>query len=403
MHPKHLRIEDFTYQLPETYIAQYPLPERDASKLLVYKNGEIKNDVYRNIADYLPENALVVFNETKVINVRLLFQKTTGAKIEIFCLEPDERYAEMQIAMSQCGSVYWKCMVGGANKWKDGSELKLEQNDIRLTVNLIEKNDGYFLIHFVWNKPEMNFAELLNIVGEVPLPPYMNRVVNDADKSRYQTIFATQEGSVAAPTAALHFSDYIFEQFKNKNIDSSFITLHVGAGTFKQVKAAQLEDHEMHAEWMDVSISFLEKLKNNTHPIIAVGTTAMRTLESLYWIGYKLHQNISFKVENIAVAQWDPYDFETEIDLKIAINSLINWMKSAQMDRLVTRTQIMIAPSYRPRIVNQLVTNFHQPNSTLLLLVAALVGDDWKRIYNYALENDFRFLSYGDGCLLQFS
>jgi len=249
----------------------------------------------------------------------------------------------------------------------------------------------------------MNFAELLNIVGKVPLPPYMNRLVNEADKARYQTIFATQEGSVAAPTAALHFSEYIFEQFKSKSIDSSFITLHVGAGTFKQVKAVQLEDHEMHAEWMDVSISFLEKLKNNQQPIIAVGTTAMRTLESLYWIGYKLHQNISFAVENIAVSQWDPYDFETEIDSKIAINSLINWMKSTQMERLVTRTQIMIAPHYRPRIVSQLVTNFHQPNSTLLLLVAALVGADWKRIYNYALENDFRFLSYGDGCLLQFA
>lgn len=403
MHPKELRIEDYTYQLPEEKIAQFPKEERDSSKLLVYDNTVISEDVYKNIADYLPADSLVVFNQTKVVQVRLLFQKSTGASIEIFCLEPDTRYPDMQTAMTQKSEVYWKCLVGGANKWKNDTVLFLQDEILGITLeaHLVERQEAVFLIHLKWNNTSISFAEVLQSLGKVPLPPYMHREMQSEDKERYQTIYAREEGSVAAPTAGLHFTTHIFNKFEAKNIQHAFLTLHVGAGTFKQVKSEKIGDHEMHAEWIEVSLTFLEKLIHNIDSIVAVGTTSMRSLESLYWLGLKLYHQIPVDWEGNAVSQWDPYELNADIDVETALQCLLKWMQEQQMDTLITRTQILVAPSYQTKIVNALVTNFHQPNSTLLLLVAALVGDDWKRIYDYALSHDFRFLSYGDGCLIK--
>ena len=403
MHPKLLRIEDYTYQLPDDRIASFPKEERDLSQLLVYRDGALQQDVYRNIAQYVPENALVVFNQTKVVQVRLLFQKETGARIEIFCLEPDARYADMQTAMTQKSFVYWQCLVGGAQKWKPDTLLSLFDPQLNVTVQaqLVEKREGSFIIKLSWSNETLSFAELLQSIGKVPLPPYMHREMQDEDKERYQTIYAREEGSVAAPTAGLHFTKHIFDAFAMKQIDTAFLTLHVGAGTFKQVKSEQLADHDMHAEWIEVDLQFLTSLLAKNGPVVAVGTTSMRTLESLYWIGLKLFRNIPIDWQGIAVGQWDPYDLIPDIDVSVALIAIIDWMKQQQRNKLITRTQILIAPTYQPKVVDYLVTNFHQPQSTLLLLIAALMGEDWRKMYRYALQHDFRFLSYGDGCLIQ--
>ncbi len=401
-HPKYLQIKDYSYHLPEDRIAHYPMEERDLSKLLVYNNGEISEDVYRNLAQYLSAGSMIIFNQTKVVQVRLLFQKETGAIIEIFCLEPDKRYADMQTAMSQRGEVFWLCLVGGANKWKKDAVLKLYDKslDIDIEAHFVDRLDGMFLIRLKWNNNEISFAEVLQAIGKVPLPPYMNREMKEEDKERYQTIYAKEEGSVAAPTAGLHFTPAIFESFAEKNIQTSFLTLHVGAGTFKQVKSEKLEDHQMHAEWIEVSLEFIQQLIHQDGKIVAVGTTSMRTIESLYWIGLKLHLGIPVHWGGNAVEQWDAYELEAKTDAKTALQQLADWMHSNQMKKLITRTQILIAPGYHPKIVHQLITNFHQPDSTLLLLIAALVGEDWRSVYDYALNNNFRFLSYGDGCLI---
>jgi S-adenosylmethionine:tRNA ribosyltransferase-isomerase len=339
-----------------------------------------------------------------VVQVRLLFQKSTGAKIEIFCLEPDKRYADMQTAMTQKGEVFWQCLVGGANKWKNDDAIFLQDTQLNISIqaHLIEKQEGVFVIKLSWGNPDISFAEVLHSVGKVPLPPYMNREMQETDKDRYQTIYAREEGSVAAPTAGLHFTPFIFEQLGNKKIQKGFLTLHVGAGTFKQVKSEKIGEHEMHAEWVEISIDFLQQLQQNLGNVIAVGTTSMRSLESLYWMGLKLHLQQEINWEGIAINQWDAYEMNANIDAAMAIETVIKWMRKNNKSKLVTRTQIMIAPSYKPKIVGSLITNFHQPNSTLLLLIAALIGDDWKLMYDYALANDFRFLSYGDGCLLKF-
>jgi S-adenosylmethionine:tRNA ribosyltransferase-isomerase len=401
-HPKYLQIKDYSYHLPEDRIAHYPMEERDLSKLLVYNNGEISEDVYRNVSQYLSPGSLVIFNQTKVVQVRLLFQKDTGAGIEIFCLEPDKRYADMQTAMTQRGEVYWLCLVGGANKWKKDTVLKLynESLDIHIEAHLADRLDGMFLICLKWKNEEISFAEVLQAIGKVPLPPYMNREMKEEDKERYQTIYAKEEGSVAAPTAGLHFTSHIFESFVENNIHTSFLTLHVGAGTFKQVKTEKLEEHQMHAEWIEVSLEFIEQLLRQNGSVVAVGTTSIRTIESLYWIGLKLYLGMPVQWGGNAVEQWDAYELDAKIDAKIALQQLAEWMHNRQMNKLITRTQILIAPGYHPKIVNKLITNFHQPDSTLLLLIAALVGENWKSIYNYALNNNFRFLSYGDGCLI---
>lgn len=405
MHPKDLSIYDYTYHLPDQKIASFPLPERDASKLLVYKDGKISEDIYKNIDSHLPSGSLLVFNNSKVIEARLLFQKSTGGVIEIFCLEPDNRYNDITTAMLQQRSVYWKCLIGGASKWKHGQVLEKQiiagDKTIQLFARYVDKTVDSFLVELSWQPDELSFAELLHLAGAIPLPPYIKRKPESSDAERYQTIYAKQDGSVAAPTAGLHFSPAIFEKLKARNIDHTYLTLHVGAGTFKPVQREKMADHEMHAEFIDVSKETLKQLISSPDQIIAVGTTSLRTLESLYWLGVKTIVNpVSAQ---LMIDQWEPYESETEHSTKEALLALLTWMEEHKTDRLVGKTQIIIAPGYKPRMAKALITNFHQPQSTLLLLVAALIGDKWKEVYDYALQHNFRFLSYGDGCLLWIS
>ena len=409
MHPKELKIIDFTYDLPQNKIAAYPLAERDQSKLLIYKNGKIGVDTYKNIDDQLTSETLLIFNNTKVVEARILFTKETGSTIEIFCLEPDDRYKDVTNAMLQHSKVFWKCLVGGAKKWKSeklSKPIEINQESIVLDASIVEKKNDYFIIEFNWNNASISFAELLHHAGIIPLPPYLNRSTEESDKTTYQTIYAKHDGSVAAPTAGLHFTDPIFKKFALKNIHNSYVSLHVGAVTFKPVKESKMDEHEMHAEYIDVTIETIQDLMNySTKTIVAVGTTSLRTIESLYWMGVKLmhlknqgEEKIS--IESISIQQWDAYELPQTIDTAIALKALIVWMNENEMFRIVTKTQIIIAPSYVLRVAKGLITNFHQPQSTLLLLVAAIVGNDWKKIYDFALNNEFRFLSYGDGSLL---
>lgn len=407
--PKNISIHDFTYSLSEERIAKYPLAERDASKLLIYKEGEIAEDSYKNITNHIPENSLLVFNNTKVVEARLLFQKPTGGIIEIFCLEPHEQYADITTAMLEKGKVLWQCLVGGMSKWKPGQvlEKKIKQGEKEIVLNAkyFEKRNDAFIIELTWTPSELSFAEVLHYAGAIPLPPYIKRAVEEADAERYQTVYAHFDGSVAAPTAGLHFTDTIFQKLKEKNIPPDFVTLHVGAGTFKPVKSDTMQEHEMHAEFIDVSRKTIENiiahLDNN---IIAVGTTSLRTIESLYWIGRKPELrsgDMNGTGVPFSITQWEAYESaKAAITPKDSLLALLQWLDKNKLERLVAKTQILIAPGYEFKIVNGLITNFHQPQSTLLLLVAALIGDDWRKVYDYALQNDFRFLSYGDGSLL---
>jgi len=406
MHPKNISIADYTYLLPEEKVAAFPLPQRDASRLLIYKDGIITEDTYANIATYLPENSLLVFNNTKVISARILFQKLTGGVIEIFCLEPLNDF-EHNTAMQKKGNAKWKCMIGGASKWKQNSlikKIKIADEEILLEVKLIDKLEDSYAAEFSWQPSHYSFAEIIRCAGETPLPPYIKRNADENDKHRYQTIYALYDGSVAAPTAGLHFTKEVFESFIKKNIAVDYVTLHVGAGTFKPVKSTKMEDHEMHSEWMDVKIKMIEALLLNLHHnITATGTTSLRTIESLYWLGVKTILNPEIAQEKLVIHQWDVYEeflAENNYTSLEALSALIKWMKKNNLEQLVTKTQILISPGYKFKIANSLITNFHQPNSTLLLLVAAAVGDSWRKIYDYALKNDFRFLSYGDGSLL---
>lgn len=405
MHPKELSILDFSYTLPDDRIAKYPLAERDQSKLLVYQNGTIGESSYANIADQLPEQAFLIFNNTKVVEARLLFEKNNGSKIEIFCLEPDSRYPDITSAMLQKGKVFWKCLIGGAKKWKEGtliSQIQQQNTTIILEARKLLQSGDAFLIELSWNNTGMSFAELLHYAGAIPLPPYLNRPAEETDRERYQTIYAKWDGSVAAPTAGLHFTNKVFEQLQRKKIQQDFVTLHVGAGTFKPVKAASMQDHEMHAEFMEVRKSFLENLLQNIdHPVITVGTTSLRTVESLYWIGVKTMLNKQILSEDLQLTQWEAYELvKQNIPVKDALGSLIDWMNRQGSEMFYSKTQIIIAPGYPFKVMNALITNFHQPQSTLLLLVAAIIGNDWRKVYDYAMENNFRFLSYGDGSLL---
>ena len=409
MHPKELSIKDFTYDLPDDRIAKYPLPERDQSRLLIYRHQQITEDTYQNIADHIPAKSFLVFNNTKVVEARLLFEKSNGSKIEIFCLEPHEQYGDITSAMLQKGKVWWKCLVGGAKKWKEGALIsrikKYDLSEIDLTANKIEQLSDCFIIELSWDDANLSFAELLHVAGAIPLPPYLNRTVEESDKERYQTIYAKHDGSVAAPTAGLHFTEKVFERLATKNIQHDFVTLHVGAGTFKPVKSENMQDHEMHAEFIDVSKSFITKLLNQLdQKVITIGTTSLRTVESLYWLGVKTKINPSVKTDALQINQWEPYELlHNNISSKDALVSLLSWMEENNTGRLITKTQIIIAPGYQFRIIHALITNFHQPQSTLLLLVSAITGNDWKKIYHYAMENNFRFLSYGDGSLLWLS
>ena len=403
MHPKDLRIEDFTYELPDERIAQYPLAERDASKLLIYKDGLIAEDRYSRIDEHIPEGALMVFNQTRVVHARLLFNKQTGGAIEIFCLEPHSSHKDIQTAMLQKGQVWWQCMVGSAKKWKDGATLQMNcrEHGFTLSATMINKTPNYYTIQLDWDNPDLTFAEVLHLAGKVPLPPYLNRSAGLEDEERYQTIFAKEEGSVAAPTAGLHFTNEVLDKLSAKNIERTFVTLHVGAGTFKPVKADTMQEHDMHAEWIEVSKETIQQLLAHTSgKIVPVGTTSLRTIESLYWLGNKLINSTPVDWDGIAVDQWDPYQTKTHALSADALHALLDYLTDNQLEKLVTRTQILIAPGYTFKIANGLITNFHQPQSTLLLLVAALIGDDWRKVYEYAMAHEFRFLSYGDGSLL---
>lgn len=402
MHPKHVQIKDYSYALPDDRIAKYPLPERDASKLLVYREGEIREGIYKNIDQFLPEQAMLVFNNTKVIQARLKFKNSTGATIEIFCLEPAEENPEQASAMNQQASVYWNCLVGKAAKWREET-IELKHGDLTLTAERIAKIGGTFKIKLSWQPADLTFAEVLSRTGEIPIPPYLKRKSEAVDQKRYQTIYAEHKGSVAAPTAGLHFTEAIFEKLDAKNINRDHVTLHVGAGTFKPVKSETIADHDMHAEWIEVDRELLENLQNtltSNRPIIAVGTTSLRTIESLYWMGVKAKTTPGATLNALEVMQWDPYELPQNVTSPDALTALLSWMSATGIQQLVCKTQVILAPPYRLRLASALVTNFHQPQSTLLLLIACIVGDTWKTIYQHALDNDYRFLSYGDGSVL---
>lgn len=402
-HPRHLRIEDFSYELPDERIARYPLAQRDASKLLVFGREGIREQTFTQLPEEIPAGTLLVYNQTKVVHARLLFRKPTGGVVEVFCLEPEERYASVPIAMQQQGTVYWKCLVGGAGKWKPGMALSMEdpESGLLLSATVAERRPGSFVIRLAWDQEHVSFADVLQRLGKVPLPPYLQRDAEDSDESRYQTIFARQEGSVAAPTAALHFTEDVLQRLREKGVESASVTLHVGAGTFRPVKSETMEEHDMHAEWIETDATLVRRLIGHLEQgIVAIGTTSMRTLESLYWIGCRLLTEKNFSPAGIAVPQWFPYELREPVPVRAALEALLGWLEQQPGNKLVTRTQIIIAPGYVPRIVKGLITNFHQPQSTLLLLVAALIGDEWKRVYDYAMEHDFRFLSYGDSSLL---
>lgn len=404
MHPKYISINDYTYTLPEEKIAYYPLANRDEAKLLIYTHGSLNQDIYKNISHYIPAQSLMIFNNTKVVEARLLFQKETGGVIEIFCLEPHEMYRDIATAMSQRGSVKWLCLIGGVSKWKKELDLTLKFNTPKSTYTLkakyVDKRKDCYVIELMWDNT-LSFAEVLHYAGHVPLPPYIKRADETADKNRYQTVFAKYDGSVAAPTAGLHFTPSVLSNLTEKNILTDFVTLHVGAGTFKPVKADTLQDHEMHSEYITVSKGLIEHLMHPKKPIIAVGTTSLRTLESLYWLGCKLIQDPAiFNTALPYLTQWASYSETTAPPISHAFQAILQYLQNTGQDQFIAKTQIIIAPGYEFKIVDGLITNFHQPNSTLLLLVAAFIGLDWKKVYEYALQNEFRFLSYGDGSLL---
>lgn len=404
MHPSTLQIKDFTYELPEHRIAAYPLPQRDASKLLLYRHGEIEEKKFRDIAALVPAGSLLVFNNTRVINARLVFKKATGARIEIFCLEPLAKIKDYATVMSATATSSWKCMVGGAAKWKETfleKQMEIAGRQVLLRAKMLEKPGELYHIEFSWTPAHFSFASLLEVAGDTPLPPYIKRAAEAGDSERYQTVFAKEEGSVAAPTAGLHFTEEIFEDLEKNTVQKSFVTLHVGAGTFKPVKAIQMQEHEMHAEYLEVSAAAIKQMIVMQSNMGAVGTTALRTIESLYWLGVKAH--LEPMATFLTVKQWDPYD-EQYMQLKLsatqALSSLLQWMEKQGRTTIFTQTQLLIAPGYQFRLAKFLITNFHQPQSTLLLLVAAAIGEQWRKMYQYALENNFRFLSYGDSNLI---
>lgn len=394
-----IHIEDYDYDLPDGRIAKYPLPERDASKLLVYNDGNCRERVFRELSQELPEDSIMVFNDTKVVPARLFFRRETGAHIEIFCLEPVTP-AEYAGNFAAKGSCEWKCVIGNVKRWKegrlifdapDGSEASL----LGLTSELISREDRTGTVRFCWSADEP-FSRVLEICGRVPIPPYLNRDTEAIDVERYQTLYAHIRGSVAAPTAGLHFTERVLSDIRAKGIDTETICLHVGAGTFLPVKTSLVSEHPMHREPFVVTRAFLETLLHGGRKIVAVGTTSVRTLESLYYVGVSCIE----KGQPVDVGQWDPYTREYDVTLPDALKAILGYLEREGLDELKIGTRIIIVPGFRFRVVDAMVTNFHQPQSTLLLLISAFVGGDWKTIYNYAMGNGFRFLSYGDSSLL---
>ena len=402
--PKHIRISDYNYNLPDERIAKFPIAQRDHSKLLVYRHGEVSDDTFYHLPDYLPEGALMVFNNTKVIQARMHFRKETGALIEVFLLEPADLtdYELMFQLTSHCS---WLCLIGNLKKWKEGTlkrDFTIKGEQLTLTATRRQMVGNSHWVDLEWNNSNVTFAEILEEVGELPIPPYLNRNTEESDKTTYQTVYSKIKGSVAAPTAGLHFTEDVLHAIDEKGIDREEVTLHVGAGTFKPVKSEEIEGHEMHTEYICVRRETLEKLIAHDAKAIAVGTTSVRTLESLYYMGCRLAGNPDLSERELHIDQWEPYEERAgeEIPPVEALKHLLDWLDRNHLPALHSSTQIIIAPGYEYKIVKMLVTNFHQPQSTLLLLVSAFVKGDWHKIYDYALTHDFRFLSYGDSSLL---
>lgn len=413
---KHIQIKDFNYDLPDNRIAKYPLPERDSSKLLIYRNGTVTEDLFRSLPRYLPKQALMVFNNTKVIQARLHFRKETGALIEVFCLEPILPH-DYTLMFQQTETCSWLCMIGNLKKWKNGEltrKMVIHEQEITLKVTRGDSQGTSHLVHFEWNGQGISWADILETMGELPIPPYLNRETQESDKTTYQTVYSKIKGSVAAPTAGLHFTEQVLSQLDAQGIEREEVTLHVGAGTFKPVKSPLIEDHEMHTEYICVSHTTIEKLIAHQGHCIAVGTTSVRTLESLYYIGVTLSRTPDATEEDLHVPQWLPYEYASQtrpagsedngkpeaLTTLQALQLILDFLDRHSLQAIHTSTQIIIAPGYDYHIVRMMVTNFHQPQSTLLLLVSAFVHGDWRSIYSYALSHDFRFLSYGDSSLL---
>ena len=402
MDTRHIHISDYNYPLPDERIAKFPLSQRDHSKLLIYRKGEISEDHFYNLPSYLPKGALMIFNNTKVIQARLHFRKPTGALVEVFLLEPaaPADYEQMFQTRQSCD---WHCLVGNLKKWKEGTlerTFDVAGHTITLTASYLEAERTCHLIRFTWDNSSVSFAEILDTVGELPIPPYLNRDTEESDKTTYQTVYSKIKGSVAAPTAGLHFTDKVLADIDAQGIEREELTLHVGAGTFKPVKSEEINEHEMHTEFIAVHRDTIRKLIAHNAEAIAVGTTSVRTLESLYFMGLKVMVNPDIASEQLHVLQWEPYDNATDASPLDSLRALDAYLERHQLSTLHSSTQIIIAPGYEYKIVKTLVTNFHQPQSTLLLLVSALVKGDWRRIYDYALDHNFRFLSYGDSCLI---
>ena len=400
---QQIRIEEYDYPLPDERIAKFPLAKRDESKLLLYKDGQVSESVFKHIADYLPAGSLLVYNNTRVIQARLLFQKATGARIEVFCLEPAEPH-DYALIFQQTERCSWICLVGNLKKWKDGlltKKVAIQGEEVILSAEKKESHGDSHRIEFTWNNPKYTFADLLDAAGVLPIPPYLHRETEKSDLVTYQTVYSKIKGSVAAPTAGLHFTPEVLADVDAHGIGREEVTLHVGAGTFKPVKSETIEGHEMHTEFISVRRSSIERIQKNLGKIIAVGTTSVRTLESLYYIGVKLASHPDATSDELVVNQWMPYEAENNrIPVAEALQHILDYLDRHQADKLVTATQIIIAPGYEFKIVRGIITNFHQPKSTLLLLISAFVKGNWRTIYDYALSHDFRFLSYGDSSLL---
>ncbi len=419
MDTKHIKISDYNYDLPDERIAKFPVTPRDHSKLLIYNKGEVSEDMFYNLPRHLHSGMLMVANNTRVIQARLHFHKTSGALIEVFLMEPAEP-TDYESIFQSAGHCSWLCMIGNLKKWKEGAlerDFNIKGRSVRLRASLDRERSAHsatgtnYWVDFDWSDTDVSFAEILESVGELPIPPYLNRATQESDKTTYQTVYSKIKGSVAAPTAGLHFTQDVLLAVEKAGVEREEVTLHVGAGTFKPVKSNEIEGHEMHSEWICVHRHTLERLLCHDCSALAVGTTSVRTLESLYYIGVKLVMNPDAGEEQLHVSQWEPYDLpHNEEGLVIvrgaavtpqeAIHSIIDWLDRDNLEALHTSTQIIIAPGYRYKIVKMLLTNFHQPQSTLLLLVSAFVDGDWRKIYDYALSHDFRFLSYGDSSLL---
>lgn len=418
METKHIHISDYNYDLPDSRIAKFPVSPRDTSKLLIYRHGEISDDIFYNIPKYLPQKSLMVFNNTKVIQARMHFRKETGALIEVFLMEPAAP-TDYELMFQTRGECSWLCMVGNLKKWKEGSLVRTfdvagSTINFKATMrrDIIDTKSGgtNYWVDFAWNNPLVSFAEILDAVGELPIPPYLNRETQDSDKTTYQTVYSKIKGSVAAPTAGLHFTDKVLAAIDAAGVRREELTLHVGAGTFKPVKSEEIDGHTMHTEYVCVRRDTLQTLLDYDCCAIAVGTTSVRTLESLYYMGVKLEANPDAAEEDLHVCQWEPYEKAdgTPVDGNLidsitpqkAISNIIAWLDKNNLKTLHSSTQIIIAPGYEYKIVKVLVTNFHQPQSTLLLLVSAFLKGDWRNVYDYALSHDFRFLSYGDSSIL---